>query len=56
MNAVLAVVKPFLFSFLTSKAVKDLVVQLLERYVNTTDNRVDDALVEIVKERLYTPQ
>lgn len=56
MNAVLALVKPLLFSFLTSKAVKDLVVQLLEGYVHTTDNKVDDALVEIVKEKLYTPQ
>lgn len=56
MNAVIAVVKPLLFSFLTSKAVKDLVIQLLEKYVNTTDNRVDDALVEIVKQKLYTPQ
>lgn len=56
MGAVIAIVKPLLFSFLTSKSVKDLVVQLLEKYVHTTDNRVDDALVEIVKEKLYTPQ
>lgn len=56
MNAVLAVVKPLLFSFLTSKAVKDLVIELLQKYVSTTDNRVDDALVEIVKQKIYTPQ
>lgn len=56
MNALIALVKPILFSFLTSKAVKDLVVQLLEKYAKTTDNQIDDALVAIVKERIYTPQ
>jgi hypothetical protein len=56
MNALVALVKPILFSFLTSKAVKDLVVELLEKYVRTTDNQIDDALVMIVKEKLYTHQ
>lgn len=56
MNAVIAIVKPVLLSFLASKAVKDLVVELLQKYVATTDNRIDDALVEIVKSKLYTPQ
>lgn len=56
MNAVIAFLKPLLFSFLNSKAVKDLVVQLLEKYAKTTDNQVDDALVDIVREKLYTPQ
>jgi hypothetical protein len=56
MEALIAIVKPILFSFLTSSAVKELVIQLLEKYVSTTDNRVDDALVEIVREKLFTPQ
>lgn len=56
MTAVITLIKPILLSFLTSKAVKDLVVQLLEGYVKTTDNQIDDALVLIVKEKLYTVQ
>lgn len=56
MDALIALVKPILFAFLTSKAVKDLVVQLLEKYVSTTDNQIDNALVAIVKEKLYTAQ
>lgn len=56
MNALVAVVKPVLFSFLASKAVKDLVVELLERYVKTTDNQIDDAVVAMVRERIYKAQ
>lgn len=55
MNALIAFLKPILFSFLTSRAVKDLVVQLLEKYAKTTDNQIDDSIVSIVKEKLYTP-
>ena len=56
MNALILIVKPLLFSFLTSKAVKDLVVQLLEGYAKTTDNQIDDVLVKIVEEKLFTAQ
>ena len=56
MNALILIVKPLLFSFLTSKAVKDLVIQLLEGYVKTTDNQIDDVLVKIVEEKLFTAQ
>lgn len=56
MPALVALVKPVLFTFLTSKAVKDLVVELLRKYVKTTDNQIDDTLVEIVAQKLYTHQ
>ena len=56
MEALLLFVRPLLLSFLTSKAVKDLVVQLLEAYVKTTDNQIDDVLVKIVEEKLFTAQ
>ena len=56
MEALLLFVRPLLLSFLTSKAVKDLVVQLLEGYVKTTDNQIDDVLVKIVEEKLFTAQ
>lgn len=50
--AFLLVVKPLLFKALSSCQVKRLVVELLERYVKTTDNDVDDSVVEIVKTAL----
>ena len=48
----IALIKPILFKFLGSKAVKELVVKLLEAYAKTTDNTVDDKLVELVKKNL----
>jgi len=33
MNPLIQIIKPILFKFLTSKAVKDLVIQLLQSYV-----------------------
>jgi hypothetical protein len=36
--------------------VKNLVIELLEKYVKTTDNTVDDVVVALVKEKLFTPQ
>ena len=40
----IALIKPILFKFLGSTAVKELVVKLLEAYSKTTDNTVDDKL------------
>ena len=48
----IALIKPILFKFLGSTAVKELVVKLLEAYAKTTDNTVDDKLVELVKKNL----
>lgn len=56
MQALITLIKPILLSFFTSEAVKNLVIQLLTKYVDTTDNQIDDALVEIIKEKLFTPQ
>ena len=49
----LFLVKPILFRFLQSKGVKTLVVELLEAYCKTTDNTVDDRVVEFVKQNLF---
>ena len=46
------VIKPILFKFLGSTAVKELVVKLLEAYAKTTDNTVDDKLTALVKKNL----
>ena len=48
----IALIKPILFKFLGSKAVKELVVNLLEAYNKTTDNTVDDKLTALVKKNL----
>ena len=44
--------KPILFAFIKTKAVKELIVKLLEAYAKSTDNTVDDKLVELVKKNL----
>ena len=48
----ITLVKPILFAFIKTKAVKELIVKLLEAYAKSTDNTVDDKLVEIVKKNL----
>ena len=49
----LFLIRPILFRFLRSKAVKTLVVELLEAYAKTTDNTVDDQVVNFVKQNLF---
>ncbi len=56
MGAVVAVVKPLLMQLATSPAVKNLVISLLEKYVKSTDNSIDDVLFATVKEALFKPQ
>ena len=48
----IALVKPILFAFIKTTAVKELIVKLLEAYAKSTDNTVDDKLVELVKKNL----
>ena len=56
MVAVVAVVKPLLIQVATHPAVKNLIVELLTKYVKSTDNSIDDVVLELVKEKLFTPQ
>jgi hypothetical protein len=56
MGAVVSVVKPLLFSIATHPAVKNLVLDLLKKYVDSTDNQIDNVVYELVKEKLFTPQ
>ena len=46
-------IKPILFTFLSSKSVKKLVVDLLEAYAKSTDNTIDDAAVGLVRKNLF---
>ena len=43
------ILRPIIFAFLTSDAVKRLVVDLLEAYAKETDNTIDDAAVAMVR-------
>jgi len=56
MGALVSVVKPLLLQLATSPAVKKLVLDLLEKYVKSTDNSIDDVLFATVKEALFKPQ
>ena len=56
MGAVIAVVKPIVIQLATHPAVKKLVIELLEKYVKSTDNSIDDKVLEMVKELLFKPQ
>ena len=56
MGALVAVVKPILFQIATHPAVKNLVLELLKKYVSSTDNSIDDVVYELVKDKLFKPQ
>ena len=49
----LFLIRPILLRFLRSKGVKNLVIELLEAYCKSTDNTVDDQVVEFVKHNLF---
>ena len=56
MGAVVAVVKPLLIQVATHPAVKNLIVELLTKYVKSTDNSIDDVVLTFVKDKLFTSQ
>ena len=56
MGAVVSVVKPLLLQIATHQAVKNLVLDLLKKYVDSTDNSIDNVVYDIVKDKLFTPQ
>ena len=49
----IVLIKPVLMAFISSTAVKELVISLLEAYANTTDNTIDDKAVELIKKNLF---
>jgi hypothetical protein len=49
----LALIRPIVFSFMKTDGVKRLVVDLLRAYAKTTENRVDDNLVDWVEKALW---
>ena len=47
------IIKPILMTFLSTSAVKNLIIQLLEAYAKSTDNTIDDKAGEIVTRNLF---
>lgn len=56
MGALVGVVKPLLMQIASSPAVKKLVLDLLEKYVKSTDNSIDDVLFTTVKAAMFKDQ
>ena len=52
MGALVEVVRPLLLAAMNSCHTKRLVVELLERYVKTTDNDIDDLISGTVRTAL----
>lgn len=46
MKTVLSILRPALIALLTSKAAKELLVEIVRRLAEESDNKVDDTLVE----------
>jgi len=55
-GAIVALARPILLKIATHPSVKNLVIELLERYVKSTDNSIDDAILATVKEMINKPQ
>ena len=49
----ISLIRPIIFAFLASDAVKQLVIDLLSAYAERTDNKVDDYAVNLIKKELF---
>ena len=49
----ISLLRPIIFSFLTSNAVKNLVIDLLAAYAERSDNKVDDYAVDLIRRELF---
>jgi hypothetical protein len=52
MSILVSAIKPILFSAMNSCQVKRLVCELIDRYVKTTDNDIDDLIAKMVRDAL----
>ena len=48
----IALIRPILFAFMQSNAVKNLICDLVESYAKTTDNTVDDHVAAMIRQGL----
>jgi hypothetical protein len=49
----ITLIRPILFSFLNSEQVKRLIIDLLTKLVESTDNDIDDKAVEFIRNGLF---
>tara|TARA_R100001129_G_scaffold105968_1_gene72413 strand:- start:206 stop:367 length:162 start_codon:yes stop_codon:yes gene_type:complete len=49
----LAIIRPILFTFLRSKAIRQLALDLVRACVKKTDNDVDDRLCDMLEQALF---
>ena len=49
----ITLVRPILFSFIQSEKVKLLIVDMLTKLAETTDNEIDDKAVEFIRNGLF---
>ena len=49
----LLLIKPILFRFLQSEGVKKMLIEMLEVYAKTTDNTIDDRVVDYERQNLF---
>ena len=56
MDFVVTVVRPIILRIATHPSVKNLVISLLEKYVSSTGNSIDNEILKVVKELIFKPQ
>ena len=49
----ITLIRPILFAFIQSEQVKKLIIDLLTKLAESTDNEVDDAAVEFIRNGLF---
>jgi len=52
-NVMIRILKPILLTFCKTNAVKKLILDLLKALAKTTDNTIDDQIVEYVSVHLW---
>ena len=52
-RTMIALIRPILFTFLGSTQVKRLIVDLLKKLSESTDNTIDDKAVEFIENGLF---
>lgn len=53
MGAVVAVLKPVLLAFITSDAVKRLVVDMLRALAGLSETKLDDSAVDLIEQNIF---
>ena len=50
---IISLIRPIIFTWLQSEQTKKLIVDLLEKLAETTDNDIDDKAVEFIRNGLF---